>query len=100
MVGIGNERSGERLTRVKLYKTGGKVDLSAFMPLLESLGLRAVEEIPTAIQGEGKVYIHDFGVLDARGAVLDLDAVAGRSRDALARDLARRGRGPIRSTAW
>ena len=70
LVGIGNESKGERLTRVKLYKTGGKVDLSAFMPILEALGLRVVEEIPTAVLGEGKVYIHDFGVLDAtrRGA--------------------------------
>jgi glutamate dehydrogenase len=76
LVGIGNESKGERLTRVKLYKTGGKVDLSAFMPLLEALGLRAVEEIPTHIMGEGKVYVHDFGVLDARGAVLDLGPIA------------------------
>ena len=76
LVGIGNESKGERLTRVKLYKTGGKVDLSAFIPILEALGLRAVEEIPTAVQGEGKVYIHDFGVLDGRGAVLDLGAEA------------------------
>ena len=72
LVGIGNETKGERLTRVKLYKTGGKVDLSAFMPILEALGLRAVEEIPTQVLGEGKTYIHDFGVLDSRGAVLDL----------------------------
>ncbi len=70
VVGIGNEATGERLTRVKLYKTGGKVDLSAFMPMLESLGLRVVEEIPIAMLGEGRVYIHDFGVLDCprRGA--------------------------------
>ncbi len=76
LVGIGNETKGERLTRVKLYKTGGKVDLSAFMPILEALGLRAVEEIPTQLAGEGKTYIHDFGVLDSRGAVLDLGAEA------------------------
>ncbi|MGZ5127961.1 MAG: NAD-glutamate dehydrogenase [Actinomycetota bacterium] len=84
VVGIGNESKGERLTRVKLYKTGGKVDLSAFMPILEALGLRAVEEIPTALHGEGKVYIHDFGVLDARGAVLELDSAADHVRDAIA----------------
>ena len=83
MIGIANEDVGERLTRVKLYKTGGKVDLSAFMPLLESLGLRAVEEIPIALHGEGRTYIHDFGVLDARGAVLNLEAEADLVRDAL-----------------
>ncbi|MDP9297224.1 MAG: NAD-glutamate dehydrogenase [Actinomycetota bacterium] len=84
VVGIGNESSGERLTRVKLYKTGGKVDLSAFMPILEALGLRAVEEIPTALLGEGKVYIHDFGVLDSRGAVLDLEHSADRVSETVA----------------
>ena len=83
VIGIANESVGERLTRVKLYKTGGKVDLSAFMPLLESLGLRAVEEIPIAMRGEGRVYIHDFGVLDARGAVLNLGGEADLVRDAL-----------------
>jgi glutamate dehydrogenase len=84
VVGIGNEGGGERLTRVKLYKTGGKVDLSAFMPLLESLGLRVVEEVPVQLHGEGKVYIHDFGVLDARGAVINLDTEAGRVVESLA----------------
>jgi glutamate dehydrogenase len=76
LVGIGNESKGERLTRVKLYKTGGKVDLSAFMPILEAIGLRAVEEVPTQLLGEGKTYIHDFGVLDSRGAVLNLGTEA------------------------
>jgi glutamate dehydrogenase len=84
VVGIGNEISGERLTRVKLYKTGGKVDLSAFMPILEALGLRAVEEIPTALVAEGRVFIHDFGVLDSRGAVLDLELSADRVADSIA----------------
>jgi len=84
VVGIGNETRGERLTRVKLYKTGGKVDLSAFMPILEALGLRAVEEVPTGLLGEGKVYIHDFGVLDGRGAVLNLETEAFRVADAIA----------------
>jgi len=83
VVGIGNEAAGERLTRVRLYKTGGKVDLSAFMPLLESLGLRVVEEVPVHLGGEGKVFIHDFGVLDGRGAVLDLEGVAEKVREAL-----------------
>ena len=93
LVGIGNESKGERLTRVKLYKTGGKVDLSAFIPILEALGLRAVEEIPTAVQGEGKVYIHDFGVLDGRGAVLDL----GTEADTVAETIAAVWRGECES---
>jgi glutamate dehydrogenase len=84
LVGLGNESKGERLTRVKLYKTGGKVDLSDFMPILEALGLRVVEEVPTAIAGEGRVYIHDFGVLDSRSAVLELGEAADRVTDTIA----------------
>ncbi|HEY7401090.1 MAG TPA: NAD-glutamate dehydrogenase [Actinomycetota bacterium] len=84
VVGLGNEQAGERLTRVSLYKTGGKIDLSAFMPILEALGLRVVEEIPIGLLGEGKVYIHDFGVLDARGAVLNLEENAERVADCIA----------------
>jgi glutamate dehydrogenase len=84
LVGLGNESKGERLTRVKLYKTGGKVDLSAFMPILEALGLRVVEEVPTAVLGEGRVYIHDFGVLDSRGAVLELGRAAERVTETIA----------------
>ncbi len=83
VVGLGNEETGERLTRVKLYKTGGKVDLSAFMPILEALGLRVVEEVPTGLLGEGKIYIHDFGVLDSRGAVLDLERSAARVEECI-----------------
>ena len=84
LVGVGNESKGERLTRVKLYKTGGKVDLSDFMPILEALGLRVVEEVPTAIAGEGRIYIHDFGVYDSRGAVLELGEAAERVTDTIA----------------
>jgi glutamate dehydrogenase len=84
IVGLGNETAGERLTRIKLYKTGGRVDLSAFTPILEDLGLRVVEEVPTAIAGDRKIYVHDFGVLDSRGAVLDLEANAVRVEDCLA----------------
>ena len=84
VVGLGNEQAGERLTRVALYKTGGKIDLSAFMPILEALGLRVVEEVPTGLLGDGKIYIHDFGVLDARGGVLDLAGSAERIADCIA----------------
>ena len=84
VVGLGNERAGERLTRVALYKTGGKIDLSAFMPILESLGLRVVEEVPTGLLGDGKIYIHDFGVLDSRGGVLDLAESADRVAETVA----------------
>ena len=53
LVGIGNESKGERLTRVKLYKTGGKVDLSDFMPILEALGVARRRGGPDGDRGRG-----------------------------------------------
>ena len=115
VVGIGNETAGERLTRVRLYKTGGKVDLSAFMPLLESLGLRVVEEVPVHLRGRGpRVHPRLRGarlprrrprsrVRGTDGARGDRRDVAGRGRGRFAepaRDLLRAhlaaGPGPAR----
>ena len=71
------EGTAEPLTRLKLYKTGGKAPLSDLLPVLEALGLTVVEEVPTRLQeleGSGR-YLHDFGVLGANGWPLDLDRV-------------------------
>ena len=53
------------LTRLTLAKHGGKVALSAFLHVLEDLGLTVVEEVPTRLLGpeEDGAYLHDFGVL-------------------------------------
>jgi glutamate dehydrogenase len=59
------------LHRFKLYKAGAVVELSAFLPILESLGLVVVEEIPHRLEGVD-VAIHDFGV-----RVGDVDAGVG-----------------------
>ncbi|HEX5556640.1 MAG TPA: NAD-glutamate dehydrogenase [Gaiellales bacterium] len=66
------------LTRVKLYKTGGKAPLTELLPLLEQLGLTVVEEVPTRLQGDTAEtrYLHDFGVLGPDGRQLDLDVYA------------------------
>ncbi|MFN8185767.1 MAG: NAD-glutamate dehydrogenase [Gaiellales bacterium] len=83
-VALQNELDHEqRLTRVGLYKTGGKVRLSDFMPILEHLGLAVVEEIPTRLQSEADVYLHDFGVLGEDGNYLDLTACGARVADAI-----------------
>jgi glutamate dehydrogenase len=77
------EGTAEPLTRLKLYKTGGKAPLSDLLPVLEALGLTVVEEVPTRLQeheGSGR-YLHDFGVLDANGWPLDLDRVGGYVAD-------------------
>ncbi|NNF63204.1 MAG: NAD-glutamate dehydrogenase [Acidimicrobiia bacterium] len=80
VVGIQNEHDDEeRLTRLAVYRADGKLELSAIMPTLEALGLRVVEEVPTRLKsGSSDMFIHDFGVLDSDGALLDLEEVAPR----------------------
>src|SRR5215210_5356204 len=86
VVGLQNERdqSGER-TRIGLYKSGGKVELSEAMPMLEDLGLRVIEEVPTRLKGgDGETWVQDFGVLGPRDRPLDLDAHGARVADCIA----------------
>jgi glutamate dehydrogenase len=74
LVGLTNVTdAGETLTRVRLYKVGGKIQLSDFVPTLEALGLRVVEEVPTSLVGvpDGR-FLHDFGVLGADERPLDV----------------------------
>jgi glutamate dehydrogenase len=74
VVGPVNETVGsETLTRVRLYKVGGKIQLSDFVPTLEALGLRVVEEVPTHLVGDAdERFLHDFGVLGSDGRPLDV----------------------------
>lgn len=85
VVGLKNEREfGERLTRVGLYKTGGKATLSDFLPILEHLGLTVVTEFPTRLDDDdSETYLHDFGVRDAAGASLDLSLCGERVADCI-----------------
>ncbi len=80
VVGLQNERGkAESLTRVGLYKSGGRVQLSDFMPILEALGLTVVEEVPTRLDGaDGELFLHDFGVLGSDGKPLDVSASGER----------------------
>ena len=80
VVGLANQTDeGETLTRVRLYKVGGKIQLSDFVPILEALGLRVVEEWPThLVGGDDERFLHDFGVLGADGRPLDVVASGAR----------------------
>ncbi len=79
VVGIQQQQSDtESLTRIAVYKSGDKLELSAIMPTLEHFGLRVVEEVPTRLHGDPTVFIHDFGVLGADGAPLDVDRCGRR----------------------
>jgi glutamate dehydrogenase len=61
--------------RLKVFTTGASVELSAFLPILESLGLWAVEDHSYVLGGDGgRAFLHDFGVTDPGGALdVDLD---------------------------
>ena len=79
VVGVQQEQSAtESLTRVAVYKSGAKLELSAIMPTLEHFGLRVVEEVPTRLHGDPMMFIHDFGVLGADGEPLDVDRCGRR----------------------
>jgi glutamate dehydrogenase len=83
-VGIQNEEGAHALTRIGVYARGDKLELSQILPVLEALGLRVVEEVPTRLDGpEGEVFIHDLGVLDAAGDRLDIGACGTRVLDAI-----------------
>jgi len=87
-VGLTNEAEGpEELTRLAVYNTGTKLDLSAMMPLLEDVGLRVVEEVPTRLRGDHDLLIHDFGVVGPEGEALPLDMCGSRIADAVAAGL-------------
>ncbi len=85
-VALQNERGGPQdLTRVGLYKTGGKVQLSDILPILEDLGLQVDEEVPTRLNGgDGATFLHNFGVLDEHGRLLDLSDCGDRVADCIA----------------
>jgi glutamate dehydrogenase len=68
-----NGPAGGEHARLKVFTIGAGVELSGFLPILESLGLWAVEDQPFILGGDGAVaHLHDFGVTD-RGGALDVD---------------------------
>ena len=69
--------AGRSQARLKVYSVGEGVELSRFLPILESLGLWAVEDVPYVVAG-GRVHLHDFGVRDPTGARLDVDEAGPR----------------------
>ncbi|HEY7619169.1 MAG TPA: NAD-glutamate dehydrogenase [Solirubrobacteraceae bacterium] len=82
-VGVRNEHEG--LTRIGMYRLGGKVELSQAMPILEHLGLRVVEERPTRLQGgDGETWLQDFGVLGPTDRPLDLEECGQRLAESIA----------------
>jgi glutamate dehydrogenase len=88
VVGIQNEDpshsgDGMQLTRIALYRRGGKRPLTELVPALEDLGLDVIEEIPTRLEGSENLFIHDFGVLHRTSGLLPVDRCGSPVRDAL-----------------
>ncbi|WP_309088427.1 NAD-glutamate dehydrogenase [Phenylobacterium sp.] len=58
--------------RFKLYRCGEPAHLADVLPILESMGLKAIAEagFPIAREGKPPVWVHDFELEDPRGANL------------------------------
>jgi len=72
---------GRTQARLKVFSAGAGVELSQFLPIIESLGLWAVEDLPYLLGGD-RVHLHDFGVRDPTGAPLDVEADGPRLAEA------------------
>jgi glutamate dehydrogenase len=70
--------------RFKLYRRGDAVPLADVLPVLDHMGLKALEEYAYPVRAENHegVWIHEFLLEDPRGAGLQFKAVKGPFEDA------------------
>src|SRR3954466_14304816 len=64
--------------------SGGKIELSQAMPMLEDLGLGVVEEIATRLLTDEERWVQEFRVHGPDGGPIDLDANGDRLAEAIA----------------
>ena len=79
---------GGQLDRLnfKLYHFGKPIPLSEVIPVMEHLGLIVQDEHPYAIKfGNGKVWLHDFGLLHSAGDQIEVNEVRDIFLEAFAR---------------
>jgi len=77
--------TGRAEARFKVFVAGPAIELSSLLPIVESLGLWAVEEEPWTLGGgDTAVHLHDFGVRrpDGSAARLDVDQDGPRLAEA------------------
>ncbi|HEX7403750.1 MAG TPA: NAD-glutamate dehydrogenase, partial [Usitatibacter sp.] len=76
----------ERALRLRVFRMGASVPLSASLPVLENMGLDVLDEVSYEVGREGgePVFLHDFG-LRAPRAIPDVEAVKGLTEEALLR---------------
>ncbi|MDQ6796884.1 MAG: NAD-glutamate dehydrogenase, partial [Actinomycetota bacterium] len=72
---------GRAQARLKVFSARAGVELSQFLPIIESLGLWAVEDVPYVLGG-GRVHLHDFGVRDPSGDAFDVEGDGPRLAEA------------------
>ncbi|HSS27359.1 MAG TPA: hypothetical protein VLL50_05355, partial [Usitatibacter sp.] len=74
----------ERTLRLRVFRLGGSVPLSASLPVLENMGLEVLDETSYEIEREGAepVFLHDFGMRASR-AIPDVEAIKAITEDAL-----------------
>jgi glutamate dehydrogenase len=75
----------ERLVVLKLFHAGEPIALSDIVPLIESLGLRVIEEVPYPLTPQsGRVVLHELTLETTDRHPLDLTSRGDAIRDALA----------------
>lgn len=75
----------EHLVVLKLFRAGEPVPLSDIVPLIESLGLRVIEEVPHRLAARsGVVILQRLTLETADGSAFDLASRAGDVLDAIA----------------
>jgi glutamate dehydrogenase len=78
--------SDARSLRLRVYRAGARVPLSGSLPILENLGLEALDEVSWEIgrAAGGSVFLHDFGVRSGRD-IPDVEAIKAVTEQALLR---------------
>ena len=76
----------ERTLRLRVFRAGASVPLSASLPVLENMGLEVLDEVSYQIDREGTepIFVLDFGLKSQR-PIPDVEAVKGVTEDALMR---------------
>ncbi|MDX1657378.1 MAG: NAD-glutamate dehydrogenase [Nitriliruptorales bacterium] len=69
--------------RLQAFRAGTPLELSSFIPILESLGLVVAEEIPHRLEGTSpQLHLHDFGIRHRTGQPIDVGADGDRIAEA------------------
>jgi glutamate dehydrogenase len=68
--------------RLKLFRVGGPLTLSAVLPVLENMGMQVVDERPYELElaDRGRAHVYDFGLVPVGGREVDLEDTALRAR--------------------